>query len=700
MKMKRLLKRIAVIISAALLCVFSAFESFAAPTAFADETDNLQEEFENINVLDDLEADEKFNIQRYPFFSSPTPQMYLINVVEFCYSYDEARRDNYGLYLYIYNPQGKKINVDSAFNKITMATEYDSMPVTEESKPKDYDTFDLQFCSVSDKPNYERLFYKFKVKGAEKGLTLLNSNSRRYDIARMQFIETGKTLATSYPIVADFSLIEGVEREANKTYGTFYFKGYAKGFGPNEEADSTLEVKYEQSDTIRLDLHHTFWRSTDSALGQGHHNQLDSVYFSVPNLFFEKYGESRRIKAEWYEYKTKPIVVTDSSELEMALQDYIGVNIGEHTDDLKYDLGTNYTAGDSTIRYDWTYNVKLGMLSSSGPLVRSNSVSDTLYWLFGVDHIGSYSSAKDFMEAGGISSEQILDYITHYNKTFKNGKIAGMDNVSADLFEDDIEESRKQLNDPKRGQVQYGYSCYDFDAKEDLFSWKSYKEGDPSFMDRVNKYGFWSTLFKTYPEEESGAQNVSCIRELDWDDISTSKSNDTIANSIYVNPNDVSALQDYYKANAEDNRIVLFRFANTDYYSERLAVEKRDDPSGLYNFGAYMTYETVFLNFNVIQLTFFQDGEYTVIPVVSDPIHAIADLYSPTDYDKYNPHSGCQGGFDWKKILALIAIILLFIVLMPLLPTLVNVVIKILMLPFKLIGAIIKGIEKAFHKRE
>ena len=89
-----------------------------------------------------------------------------------------------------------------------------------------------------------------------------------------------------------------------------------------------------------------------------------------------------------------------------------------------------------------------------------------------------------------------------------------------------------------------------------------------------------------------------------------------------------------------------------------------------------------------------------MIPVVSDPIHAIADLYSPTDYDKYNPHSGCQGGFDWKKILALIAIILLFIVLMPLLPTLVNVVIKILMLPFKLIGAIIKGIEKAFHKRE
>lgn len=68
MKMKRLLKRIAVIISAALLCVFSAFESFAAPTAFADATDNLQEEFENINVLDDLEADEKFNIQRYPFF--------------------------------------------------------------------------------------------------------------------------------------------------------------------------------------------------------------------------------------------------------------------------------------------------------------------------------------------------------------------------------------------------------------------------------------------------------------------------------------------------------------------------------------------------------------------------------------------------------------------------------------------------------
>ena len=108
MKMKRLLKRIAVIISAALLCVFSAFESFAAPKVFADATDNLQEEFEQINVLDDLKAmtvdGKAFDITDYAF--DTTRDVQIVSFTEFCYSFYADKQNNFGLYVYIWNPQG------------------------------------------------------------------------------------------------------------------------------------------------------------------------------------------------------------------------------------------------------------------------------------------------------------------------------------------------------------------------------------------------------------------------------------------------------------------------------------------------------------------------------------------------------------------------------------------------------------------
>ena len=178
--------------------MFSAFESFAAPTAFADETDNLQEEFENINVLDDLQSDKSFKISQYPYYKSTTPEMYVINVVEFCYSFDPDRQQNYGLYLYVYNPNGQNIDTESSQNQVSIATAYNSNPVTETSKPTDYEYFKLQFCSASE-GDYKNLFYKFKVidhTGAKDGKTMLervNSNARRYDIAEFNCSNKAKT---------------------------------------------------------------------------------------------------------------------------------------------------------------------------------------------------------------------------------------------------------------------------------------------------------------------------------------------------------------------------------------------------------------------------------------------------------------------------------------------------------------------------
>ena len=197
--MKKKVLKISRIIATFLLSVISLFcgqaSLFAFPV-FADSA-NVQEAFENINVLDDLKSDKNFNLLEYPYYKGSTPEMYVINVVEFCYSFRKDKSDDYGLYLYVYNPNGQNIKTDSLHNQVLMATAYKTNPVTETSKPTDYEYFKLQFCSASE-GDYKNLFYKFKVidhTGAKDGKTMLervNSNARRYDIAEIQLLEQGK----------------------------------------------------------------------------------------------------------------------------------------------------------------------------------------------------------------------------------------------------------------------------------------------------------------------------------------------------------------------------------------------------------------------------------------------------------------------------------------------------------------------------
>lgn len=269
--MKKQVLKISRIIATFLLSVISLFcgqaSLFAFPV-FADSA-NVQEAFENINVLDDLKSDKNFNLLEYPYYKGSTPEMYVINVVEFCYSFRKDKSDDYGLYLYVYNPNGQNIKTDSLHNQVLMATAYNTNPVTETSKPTDYEYFKLQFCSASE-GDYKNLFYKFKVidhTGTKDGKTMLervNSNARRYDIAELQLIEEGAQNATAYPLSGAYAV--GVN--TTESYGTFYFSGYAKGYGADESAESTLSVKYSKLDTIELSLNHTYWRSQTSSLGK------------------------------------------------------------------------------------------------------------------------------------------------------------------------------------------------------------------------------------------------------------------------------------------------------------------------------------------------------------------------------------------------------------------------------------------------
>ncbi len=100
-----------------------------------------------------------------------------------------------------------------------------------------------------------------------------------------------------------------------------------------ENAGSTLSCKISKLERVQLDVKHTFYRTESSSMGYGYQNQIDTVYFSVPKRLFDEYGELQRIKAEWYEYKTKPILVTSNKEYYDWISKYIGVTADQITDD-------------------------------------------------------------------------------------------------------------------------------------------------------------------------------------------------------------------------------------------------------------------------------------------------------------------------------------------------------------------------------
>ena len=631
--------------------------------------------FHDTNVLDDLLSStvngKSFDVRDYPF--DETGEVQVISLIEYCYSYKANQRDNYGLYIYVYNPKGLNLSTDSKRNKIQMAVSYNA-----EGNPDDYEKFSLEYCSKVESGDYKNLFYKYKVIDRKiDGKTFdqrVNSNERRYDISGIELAVHGSGTVTEYHV------------------GTTYrFTGYAAGYGQNVSSGSTLRCEIEKLETISLSVKHTFFRSETSTLGAGHQNQLDTVYFTVPKSYIEEYGKLQRIKAEWYEYKTKDILVTSNAAFYAAAKSYIGVPLRDkpnqygqygYLDDIGYSLGIGAgKAGDMYVA-DWGWNLGTGYF---------HSPTNVLYYMFYVSDIDEYDPYAKKVSSGGVESNELYEYIRAYTKTYENGRLPVKNGtISADLFESDIDASRKMDN--ASGKIQMGYSYYDFDADLDLQVLSAWSENDPSFWDNWRHFGL-GAAFTGGPDEESRV--VAPIQILQADDMEGS--NATISERLLVNAKDVASIRETYaKATANDEVVVLFRFATSDYYSETATIIEPGagflGSDKKYENQAYIASESVFFDFDIIQLTFNKEGVYTVIPVVADPIDAIGDITPPVDL---------PGELEWWQIVFAFAMILLLIlVLAPLWPYILKAILWVYDYIAKGVRAVAKQIRERKNDRK
>ena len=591
-----------------LLIILSLSLTAFAPSAVAYAADGSNTvNFDSTDVLDDLEGSAlngvPFDVANYPY--NKNGEIAVLGFVEYCYSEYENLRGNYGLYLYLYNPALKDISESS--NRIQMAVAYGV-----DGTPTEYNKFSLQYCGKSTGVEANR-FWKFKVVGAEYFLDIVDVAARTYYVSGVEIWTYGDKTPVEIGVKTSYT-----------------WTGFADGYG---SSGKSLNCTAEQSEGIDLEVKHTSYITGMSSLGNGHYNQINTAYFAVPNYYFDNYGHLQKIFAEWYEYKLKNMLVTSDMSLYQMSQQFTGYEMKNTSQDdavmysLYYGASTASSSYITQTEFEWVFNrsanegyiappyqniIIINDYASMIPLSFYSEVSDA-YEIF--DFLNKYKSA------GEVDSNELLEEIYAYSNKLGHGYVDPTEKeISSDLFFDYVDNGRT---------LGFQQREVDFDDTFDLTSYDS----NHGWWDKFVDFGWFGT-----PEGIDVDITVQPIYDVTPEDMA--KSDDYISDYLYINSGDVAAFREYYNEYHSTHHIILFRFAHTDYFARAAGHALYDYQNGKRvvtssaseeNPKSYVCSETVFLNFDIISLTFNDDGEYRAFAVVSNPVDIVGALQPPAD---------------------------------------------------------------------
>ena len=639
--MQKKIIRIAAVLS--LLCPWAVRGGFA-PAVRAEEIS-----YEQTDVLDDLSGavigGKPFDITDYPFDERGKPQ--IVAFAEYGYSFYADNQDDYGLYVYVYNPQGQAIDTDTDRNKIALAY----------GGRENWTKYNLEFLDYSSEAGYEGLFYKFRVDIAENRAEMLDAlvqSERIYGISELEL--SVKNTVTAYPCMQ-----------------TYTYSGYAEGYGPELSEGSTLACTADGFEKyLTLDVRPTYYRP-EGTNGENDYTQdsLHSVYFSVPKDVVEEYGGLSAVHATWLDAVLAPVLVTGNKAAYDAILPYLGQDIGQNTDALDYayvgdaEFGATGGFGETGWGGAFGYNFPEAWmgLGGDGVINSTDRVISVLYWLFYAGE-GENSADKYILPSETIE-EKLVELTEQYGGELIN------DRYSRVLF-DGVAEEFTELNIPAE---------FEYDLRNEVLgsSW-------------------WDKLWGITHDESAAFDGIKAIYEVQEGDFVIRDGvldAEETADNLYIAPEDAEAFKAFYDENEADSVVYLFRYQVSDYISAEASLFEPDNFIGnawsRTDTNAYFMQETVNLDFDIIDVTFAKDNVDTVIPVVSDPINNIPDgtppVYTETDDD-----------FDWKTLLGIILGAILLIVFLPLIaalaPYLVKGIVWVLLLPVKGIAAIIDFFKK------
>lgn len=630
--------KIAALLLAVLVCFGVVMGGQGNLSAFA--ATDVQTAYENTNVLDNLDGatigGKAFDIADYPHNDEGRPQV--ISLVEFCYSYYADKQSDFGLYVYVYNPQ------DIAFD---MATDRNKIQLTYGSKAS-YSKYTLDFLNYSEKAGYEGRFYKFKIRltDAERQdiLDLVDDNERVYKISGIELSYKGSV--TEYPCGQ-----------------TYTYSGYAEGYGSELATGDTLSCTVDGFDKyLTLDVHSTYYRPEGSNGSENKQDTLHSVYFAVPNEIIREYGVMTAVHATWLNAYTSPIFVTGNEELYNGFMELVG----KESPETDYAFHTNekggYLGGFYFVDYSHGYNY-------------SNAVENVLTKL----NYAFYAENGD-ADSYVLPAEKLLG-------EEKSGKKGWLETYTENF-------GGELVNDK--------YSAALFEKVDAAFTDKTITSDDTFSLTSVTtSQNLWQKIWGT-STSYTNTYTMSAIQDVTLDDMDNALNEKAFCDEFFVAEGDFDELYSYVKkAAAKDETVYLFRYYQSEYFAVELSegmyetgfytqiVGDMSMPAYGRHYehedtNAYLCQMWVQLDFDIIDLTFTKDNVDTIIPVVMSPMDIAADGTPPLITTK-------DGLSWWQILLAVLALILIIWLLFKFAPVIVYAVGKVIALPFKAIGALFKS---------
>ncbi len=602
-------------------------------SVYAEET-TKKKTLSMTSVVEDLQG-----IDLTDVFDTERTDCFLYSFQEFGFSRESGK--DYNLYFYVANPQKYKFSTRDGSSVVNIATVHDT-----DGKAKSYINARLHFIGYYDVDGNDVNDYKI----AKFCLASINERdvlyeeakrldesgqARQYDIAGIQLRKTDETRekvglgdkTDTSETVKDYNVAK-----------TYYCTGYANGYGTGSA--STLTYKSKDLTTISLDVKHTNYRP-DTAKHEYHdqfiYDDLQTAYFSVAEEYFEQYGDLQKIKCDYYHEITNPIfVITSDRNAYSALYPYVGKNLTEK--DFS-NLNWAVLFGLHAI-YDGTEILEQGV-SYAYPKYYVDQESPEASRINRIDYL--FADYED----GKISREQVVEYMTWYtNQIGGTRKTVGKNYYSSNLFVDkdghgylmDFYKPYLELFNESE-KVKLGHNTPEIDI------------GDTGKLTEKSN-DFWTRLgFRTKVNETS----YNPIEVLTSDDITFSTGKGLCEEYLW-NEDDFDDIKSYgNKAFQNNERLVLFRFANTNYYESPAKFDYLGNWSSS-DIDGYVAQESVFLQFDIISLTFRSDivGE-TVIGAVSDPIDIINGVEEKTG----EVEIGLKPKINLFAILMLIALVVL-----------------------------------------
>ena len=611
---------------AAAMIILLLLSCFAPPAAVAEEESgyaSIRENYEKTDVMSDLEG---VDLTKYQGLKTVS----VISFNEFGYMPEDM--SGFGLYIYVFNDTGNKI-INYNLNRVQLSADGSS-----------YNKYRVTILDNTD----DFTVYKLKIEDAASIGAAVNAEQRTYHVSGIELINTTTGL-TDYAVSSVYK--------------------YTGAPALEEGAESTLSCTVEQQDTVvitGLEDRQTVYRTDMDNPNMQSHNQINSVYFAVDNYFIRSYGMLQSIEAEWWEYRTTPIVVTNNEDMYYSLMTYCNMYSEENPapairNEEYWGVGdwrsTSQGGYGPLRRYNWVYNIET-YVSENGNGVQAFARPNNLYWILRTanwgDDLENYVVSQEELEERRFSFEQ--SQRAHFSEE-DNGY-----SYCIELFNTEVGDDRT---------AGYNRKVFDSTDPNDMIDFKEY---DPNYRgwDKFKNIFGWEDDF------DEVLTDVSPIVLIDSSnsDYYLSGSNEEIADKMLIAEEDVANFKQYVSSAVKnDETVVLFRFANTEYYSNIAHGYSPED--GWVEDIAFTAEENVFLNFDIMTLGFYNGEKMTIIPVVSSPVDIISDVVGPALPDLLPWGDPEWGLMDYIYFgLMVVVAVLIFVVLYGILDMISNSVMR------------------------